>query len=82
VALASRWREFLELKLGAGRGACNGAVGNANADAGSRDVVVVDEGVLAEVDARGTSVSYFGVVDRKVGWVSEGWAAEQGDSKS
>jgi hypothetical protein len=84
VALAGRWREVLELELGAGGGACYGAVGNANTDAEGRGVaVVVDEGALvAEVDARGSGVSYSGVVDGKVGWVREGWAAGQGDSKS
>jgi hypothetical protein len=82
VALAGRWREVLELELGAGRGACNGAVGNANAVAGGRGVAVVDGSVLAEVDARGTGVSYSSVVDGKVGWISDGWAAGQGESKS
>ncbi len=38
VALVGRWREVLELKLGAGGGACNGAVRDANADAGGRGV--------------------------------------------
>jgi hypothetical protein len=56
VALVGRWREDLELDLGAGRGACNGAVSNANTDAGGRGVAVVDGGVLAEVDAGGSSV--------------------------
>jgi hypothetical protein len=83
VALAGRWREVLEFELGAGRGACNGAVRDANADAGGRGVVVVDRGgMLTEVDAEGTGVRYPGVVDGKVGWVSEGWVAGQGDSKS
>jgi hypothetical protein len=82
VALAGRWREILELELGAGRRACNGAIGDANTDAGGRGVAVVDGGMLAEVDAGGTGVSYSGVVDRKVVWVRDGWAAEQGDSKS
>ncbi len=83
MALAGRWREILELELGAGRGACNGAVGDANTDAGGRGVVVVDGGVLTEVDdAGGTGVGYSSVVDGKVGWVSGGWAAGQGDSKS
>jgi hypothetical protein len=75
VALAGRWREVLELELGAGGGACNGAIGNANADAGGRGVAVVDEGVLTEVDDGGTSVSYSGVVDMKVGGVRGRWAA-------
>ncbi len=47
MALAGRWREFLELELSTGRGACNGAIGEANADAGGRGVAVVDGGVLA-----------------------------------
>ncbi len=75
-------REVLELELGTGRGACNGAVSDANTDAGGRGVMVVDLGVLAEIDAGSTSVSYSSVVDGKVGWVGDGWAAGQGDSKS
>jgi hypothetical protein len=75
VALAGRWWEVLKLKLGAGGGACNGAIGSANTDAGSRVVVVVDGGVLAGVDARGSGVGYSGVVDWKMGWVRDGWAA-------
>jgi hypothetical protein len=43
---------------------------------------VVDGGVLAEVDAGGSSVGYSGVVEGKMGWVRDGWAAGQGDSKS
>ncbi len=82
MALASRWRDVLELELGAGGGACNGTVGNANTDSGGRGVAVVDKGVLAEVDAGGSGVGYSGVVDKKVGWVRDGWAAGQGDSKS
>ncbi len=82
MALASRWREVLELELGAGRGACDGAIGNANVDAGGRGVAVVNRSVLAEVDAGDAGVGYSSVVDRKVGWVSDGWAAGQGDSKS
>ncbi len=82
MALAGRWREVLELELGTGRGACNGAVGNANTDAGGRGVIVVDRGVLAEVDTGCTGVGYSSVVDRNVGWVRDGWAAGQGDSKS
>jgi hypothetical protein len=82
VTLVGRWREVLELELGAGGGACNGAVGSAKADAEGRGVTVVDGGMLAEVDAGGTGVGYSGVVDSKVGWVSEGWAAGQGDNKS
>ncbi len=81
VALAGRWREVLELELGAGGGACNGAIGNANTDAGGRGVAVVDRGMLNEVDAGGTGVSYSGVVGEKVGWVRRRWAAGQGDSK-
>ncbi len=38
VALVGRWWEVLELELGAGRGACNGAIGNANTDAGGSGV--------------------------------------------
>ncbi len=82
MALVGRLREVLELELGTGRGACNGAIGNANTDAGGRGVAVVDGGMLAEVDAGGTGVSYSSVVDGKVGWVGDGWAAGQGDSKS
>jgi hypothetical protein len=52
--LESRWSEVLELELGAGRQACNGAVCDANTDAGCRGIAVVDGGVLAEVDAGGT----------------------------
>jgi hypothetical protein len=81
VALAGRWREVLELELGAGGGACNGAVSDANTDAGGRGVAVVDRGVLAEVDAGGTGVGYSGMVDGKVGWVRDGWAAGQGHNK-
>ncbi len=82
MALVGRWREVLELELGTGGGACNGAVGDASADSGGRGVAVVDGGMLAKVDAGGTSVGYSGVVDGKVGWVRDGWAAGQGDSKS
>ncbi len=63
------------LELGAGRGACNGAVGNSNTDAGGRGVTVVGGGVFAEVDAGGTGAGYSGVVDGKVGWIRDGWAA-------
>ncbi len=63
--------------MGAGGGACDGAIGNANADAGGRGVAVIDVSVLAGVDAGGTGVSYSSVVDGKVGWVSNGWAAGQ-----
>ncbi len=63
MALAGRWWEVLELELGAGREAFDGAVGNANTDAGGRGVVVVDEGVLAEVDEGGSGVGYYGVVN-------------------
>jgi hypothetical protein len=69
--LAGRWWEILELELGAGGGACNGAVGNANTDAGGRGVTVVDGGMLAEV------VGYSSVVDWKMGWVRDGWATGQ-----
>ncbi len=82
MALAGRWWEVLELELGTGGGACNGAVGSANTDAGGRGVAVVDGGLLAEVDAGGSGVGYSGVVDWKMGWVRDGWAAGQGDSKS
>ncbi len=75
VALVGRWWEVLKLELGAGGGACDGAIGNANTDAGGRGVAVVDGGVLAEVDAGGSSVGYSGVVDWKMGWVGNGWAA-------
>ena len=70
-------REVLELELGTGRGACNGAIGNANTDAGGRDVAVVDGGMLAGVDAGGSNVGYSGVVDWKMGWVRDGWATGQ-----
>ncbi len=43
---------------------------------------MVDRGVLAEVNAGGSGASYSGVVDGKMGWVRDGWAAGQGDSKS
>ncbi len=59
--------------MGIGGGACDGAVGNANTDAGGRGVAVVDGGVLAEVDATGFGVSNSGVVDWKMGWVRDGW---------
>jgi hypothetical protein len=75
VALAGRWGEVLELELGAGGGACNGSISNANADAGGRGVAVIDGCMLTEVYAGGTGVSYTGVVDGKLGWVSEGLAA-------
>ncbi len=75
MALAGRWREVFKLELGTGGGACNGAVGNTKADAGDRGVEVVNESMLADVDAGGASVGYSGVVDGKVGWVSDGWAA-------
>ncbi len=66
--MVGRWREVLELELGAGGGACNGAVGSANTDAGGRGVAVVDGGMLG-------SGGYAGVVDWKIGWVRDGWAA-------
>ncbi len=75
MALAGRWWEVLELELGTGRGACNGAVGNTDTDAGGRGVAVVDEGMLAEVDARGSGVGHSSVVDWKIGWVGDWWAA-------
>ncbi len=77
MALASSWWEVLELELGTGGEACNGAVGSANTDAGDRGVVVVDGGVHGEVDAGGSSVCYAVVVDWKIGWVRDGWAAGQ-----
>ncbi len=77
MALAGRWWEVLGHELDAGGGACNGAVGSANTDAGGRGVLVVDGGVLAEVDAGGSGVGYSGVVDWKMGWVRYGWAAGQ-----
>jgi hypothetical protein len=75
VASASRWWEVCELELSADRGACDGAIGNANTDAGGRGVAVVDGGVLGEVDAGGSGVSYASVVDWQIGWVGGGWAA-------
>ena len=75
MALAGRWWEVRELELGAGRRACDGAITNANTDAGGRGVAVVDGGVLGEVDAGGSSVCYAGVVDWQIGWVGAGWAA-------
>jgi hypothetical protein len=75
VALAGRWWEVCELELGAGKGACDGAIGSANTDAGGRGVAVVDGGMLGEVDARGSGVCYAGVVDWQTGWVGDGWAS-------
>ncbi len=46
VTLEGRWWEVHELELGAGRGACDGAIRNANTDAGGRGVAVVDGGVF------------------------------------
>ncbi len=63
--------------MGTGGGACDGAIGSANTDAGGRDVVVIEGGVLGEVDAGGSGVCYAGVVDWKIGWVGDGWAAGQ-----
>jgi hypothetical protein len=74
MALAGRWWEVLGLELGTGGGACNGAIGNANTDAGGRGVAVVEGGMLAEVDAGGSGVGYSGVVDWKMGWVRDRWA--------
>ncbi len=62
MALAGRWWEVHELELGTGGGACNGAIGSVNMDAGGRGVVVVDGGMLGEVDAGGSGVCYAGVV--------------------
>jgi hypothetical protein len=77
VALAGRWWEVRELELGAGGGACNGAIGSAITDAGGRGVPVVDGGLLGEVDAGGSGVCYTGVVDWQIVRVGEGWAAGQ-----
>jgi hypothetical protein len=74
------WWDVLELELGTGGGAYDGAAGNT--DAGGRGVAVVDGVVLAEVDAGGSSASYSGVAEGKMGWVRDGWAAGQGDGKS
>jgi hypothetical protein len=63
--------------LGTGGGACNGAIGSANRDAGDSGVVVVDGGVLGTVDAGGSGVCYASVVDWQIGWVGGGWAAGQ-----
>ncbi len=73
--MAGRWWEVPELEVGAGGGACDGAIGSANTDAGSRGVAVVDEGVLGAVDAGGSGVCYAGVVAWQIGWVGAGWAA-------
>jgi hypothetical protein len=75
MALVGRWWEVLELELGAGGGACNGAIGSANTDAGGKGVAVVDGGVFGEVDAGGSGVCYAGVVDWKIGWDADRWAA-------
>jgi hypothetical protein len=77
VALAGRWWEVCELELGAGEGACDGAIGSANLYAGGRGVAVADRGVLGEEDAGGSDVGYTGVVDWQIGWVGDGWAARQ-----
>ena len=60
--------------MGAGGGACDGAISNTNTDAGGRGVAVVDGGVLGEVDATGSGVCYAGVVDWQIEWVGNGWA--------
>ncbi len=75
MALAGRWWEVRELELGAGGGACNGAIGSANTDAGGRGVAVVDGGLFGEVDAGGSGVCYAGVVDWQNRWVGVGLAA-------
>ncbi len=75
VALVGRWWEVRELELSAGGGACNGAIGNANTNAGGRGVEVVDGGIFGEVDAVGSGVCYAGVVERQIGWVGGGWVA-------
>ena len=72
--MAGRWWEVCEHELGAGGGVCNGAIGSTNMDAGGRGVVVIDGGVLGEVDAGGSSVCYAGVVDWQIVWVGDGWA--------
>ncbi len=77
-----RWWEVCELELGSGGGAFDGAISSANTDAGGRGNAVVDGGVLGEVDAGGSSVCYTTVVDWKIGWVRDGWAAGQRYSKS
>ncbi len=71
MALAERWREVLELEVSAGGGVGNGAIGNANSDAGGRGVAVFNGGILAEVDARGAGVGYSNVGGRKAGFVGE-----------
>ncbi len=77
MALVGRWWGVCELELGAGGGACGGAISSANTDAGGGGVVLVDRGMLGELDARGSGVCYAGVVDWKIGWVGDGWAAGQ-----
>jgi hypothetical protein len=42
--------------VGADIGACNGAIGNANVDAGGRGVAMVNGSMLAEVDVGGAGV--------------------------
>ncbi len=75
--MAGGWWEIRELELGAGGGACDGAISSANADAGGRGVGVVDGGLLGEVNAGGSGVYYTGVVDKKIEWVGDRWAAGQ-----
>ncbi len=72
MALAGRWWEVLELELGARGGACDGAIGSFNTYAWGRGVVVVDRGMLGEVDAGCSSVCYAGVVDWQIGCVGDG----------
>ncbi len=60
--------------MGAGGGACDGAIGSANTDAGGRGVAI-DGGMLGEVDAGGSGVCYAGVVDWQIGWVENRQAA-------
>jgi hypothetical protein len=43
---------------------------------------VVDGGMLAEVDARGSSVSYSGVVDGKMGWLEMGGLQDKETAKA
>jgi hypothetical protein len=75
MALRGRWWEVCELELGASGGACNGAIGSANTDAGGRGAAVVGGVVLGEVDAGGSGVCYASVVGWQIGQHGDGWAA-------
>ncbi len=75
--MVGRWWEVRELELGTGGGACNGAIGSANMDAGGRGNAVIDRGMLGEVDAGGSGVCYASVVDWQIGWDGDRWAAGQ-----